>query len=73
MARGILMVQFVEQTRDEKIAMYMKMSKKALIDMLMTNQDLVGLAYSRPQRQPISTQITCGTQQTGWYGVGSKN
>ena len=35
------MIQIVKQTESEKIAMYMKCSKKELISMLMENQRLV--------------------------------
>jgi len=35
------MIQIKEQTKDEKIAMYMKLSKKEIIEMLLANLDLV--------------------------------
>jgi hypothetical protein len=35
------MYQIVEQTREEKIAMYMKMPKKHLVDMLINCNDII--------------------------------
>lgn len=35
------MMQVIEQTRDEKIAMYMKLTKREIIEMLLTNQEYV--------------------------------
>lgn len=46
------MMQIVEQTREEKIEMYMKSTKRQLIEMLLTNQEL--LAYKYPQPPPCS-------------------
>lgn len=35
------MLQIVEQTREEKVAMYMKLPKKQIIEMLLENQRYV--------------------------------
>jgi hypothetical protein len=50
-----MVVQVVEQTRDEKIKMYMKLTKREIIDMLLVNQQYVGII--RPQ-QPLPIPIT---------------
>lgn len=44
-------MQIIQQTREEKIAMYMKLSKRELVAMLMTNQDLV---TAQMYRQPVA-------------------
>ena len=41
----MMMMHVVEQTREEKIAMYMKLTKREIIEMLLNNQELL-----RPQR-----------------------
>jgi hypothetical protein len=46
------MIQTIEQTREEKIAMYSKLSKKDLIEMLLENQRLVDVLSQR-QNTPI--------------------
>lgn len=33
------MMQVIPQTREEKIAMYMKVTKRELVEMLLNNQD----------------------------------
>lgn len=50
------MMQVVEQTRDEKIAMYMRLTKRELVDMLLTNIEL------RPQWEKVGDKYTqeCG-------------
>ena len=58
------MFQIVNQTRDEKIAMYMKTPKKALVEMLMANQDLAALCgYGSRPRLDLS-QNAFGAQQS---------
>jgi hypothetical protein len=37
----IQMIQIIEQTKEEEIAMYMKCTKKELISMLMENQRML--------------------------------
>jgi hypothetical protein len=48
-------IQVVEQTQEEKIAIYMKCSKKELIEMLLENQRLVDLF------RPRNSYETCKT------------
>ncbi len=35
------MMHVIEQSRDEKVTMYMKLSKRELVEMLLNNQDAV--------------------------------
>lgn len=43
------MMQIVQLTREQRIEMYLKLSKRELVDMLMANQDLVAGYMMRPQ------------------------
>lgn len=56
------MIQVIEQTREEKVAMYMKLTKRELISMLMTNQEIVE-ARARLQQQ-IPNQVHLMPQAT---------
>ena len=45
------MMQVIKQTRDEKIAMYMKSTKRELVEMLATcNEHIDRLTLGRPLR-----------------------
>ena len=37
------MLQIIQQTREERIAMYMKMTKREIVEMLLNNQDAVSI------------------------------
>ena len=58
------MMYLIEQTREEKVKMYMKLSKKELIEMLFTNQGIVEGIYSKPKAikytPPFETTWTIG-------------
>lgn len=41
------MLQVIQQTREERVAMYMKLSKRELIEMLLNNQNLVSHQQER--------------------------
>ena len=53
------MVQVIEQTREERVAMYLKLSKRELVAMLINNIDLLTRAMPAvveptgwPERKP---------------------
>jgi len=54
------MLQKVEMTHDEKVAMYMKSSKKELIEMLINcNTILDGMLPTYTPMHSYHSQITC--------------
>ena len=51
------MMQVMPQTRDERFAMYMKMRKAVLVEMLMNNQDVTKhLIDASNKRQAVVAQ-----------------
>jgi len=54
-------MRVIEQTREEREAMYMKMTKKKLIQMLMNNQDAIAdLIHKRSTRWQERTGAELG-------------
>ncbi len=53
------MMQVIEQSREEKIAMYMKLEKSELIAMLLTNQELVAGWMLRQPQQFVAAPMGC--------------
>jgi arsenate reductase-like glutaredoxin family protein len=56
-----MIMRVIEQTREEREAMYMKMTKKKLIQMLMNNQDAItDLIHTRSTRWQERTGAELG-------------
>lgn len=65
------MIQIVEQTHEEKVAMYMKLSKKELIEMLIqanlvleSRSSYIG-SYSIPDKVPYGSICSCNPANGG--------
>lgn len=53
------MMQVIQQTRDEKIAMYMKLNKRELAEMLVNCNELISkFGHSAPQWVDIAPNVT---------------
>ena len=50
------MMQIIQQTDEERVAMYMKLSKRELVDMLIENQRMVASLCPEPIVQTIGTR-----------------
>ena len=56
------MMRVIEQTRDEKIAMYMKLTKRELIEMLVNCNELIAkFGPGAPQWVQIAPDVTAAT------------
>jgi len=52
------MLQTVEQSRDEKVAMYMKLSRRELAEMLVNCNEMLANALAQPQQIPANLTVT---------------
>lgn len=52
------MLQTVEQTRDEKIAMYMKLTKRELAEMLANCNEMLANALMQQRQMPANFTVT---------------
>lgn len=64
------MHQIIQQTREEKIAMYMKLSKEELVQLLINNQGIVESLLKYPQQQNI---IPATNETVPFYEICSCN
>ena len=70
---GCLVIQVKEMTREEKIAMYMRLTKRELVVMLLENQKIASILLSqKPQEGSLgSARIGTSSNITGewdWSG-----
>ncbi len=76
------MVQIVEQTKEEKLAMYMKLTKKELAEMLINCNEIIDkitpvISYHGQQEMvevrnfPPNNDITYIESRDGWLHLGS--
>ncbi len=61
------MLQVIEQTREEKIAMYLKLTKRELAEMLANANDAIGLLSATPYIPPSYTPLPILTTTTAPY------
>lgn len=61
------MHQVIEQTKEEKIETYMKLSKRELITLLMENQHHIQPMYSVETVHPDPNGTTTYASAGGWY------
>jgi len=61
-------MRVVEQTREEREAIYLKMTKKKLVEMLMNNQDAITNLIQRKYGQSTRWQDRAGAGLGGKLG-----
>lgn len=61
------MMQVIPQTRDEKVAMYMKLTKRELVEMLLNNQDFRDRLLEEKHKAADARRLTM------WNGIPVRN
>lgn len=57
------MMQVIEQTRDEKTAMYMKLRKSLLVEMLLNNQELADRLLKEKRDNDVRPRLLLKTME----------